>query len=453
MKKFIPLIILLLTTTSVVHADNFLGIANPPTSWGYHGKAENLKRWPQPLLSALEAEQAKILLSVKGQRNWSLSRKMHGMINFIDDMETILKLDKEIRTRQVARDEAKGLAKFWYKLEDRISDLVSPFTGLFTKEPNNTFFSADDTIYGPQDCNIPDKQGPEDNVIVREVNFNSDSSFSQTEGVDETKEKYTDYYFTAEFLLTRWNCHQGSPPPTSKESKITIDWESLGQKSQVKVAEFFDKTFNDGLKAKYNIDIKIGDEAAEIVRKKTFEKLNQAIKEPEKKEDQTIQNPSCILTDATGDHKNIITGGGGTIASSDLRFARITKTNDLLNIYIESAGPIPQLDENSSQAYEIGFDSGNGGNNPLSPRDGADTLFVVDVAKDATRGFKETRGSQKDWQPVNVKRFSGAVQFSIPLSEISQSQSIPPLRVYASSAIGSKVEFDVMENGGMKKCF
>lgn len=424
---FFVSIVLLLTTAPVASADNFLGIDNPPTSWGYHGKAENLKRWPQSFLDALEAEQAKIFLSVKDQRNWSLSRKIDGMTNYLRDKDAIFKLDEEIRAKQIARDDAKGLVRFWHKLAD--------WWGSEQKEPNDTFFSASDTIRGPQDCSIPDKQGPDDNIVVRRVSFNIEGFSSQTEGTDETKEKYADYYFVAEFLLTHWNCHQGSPSSTSKESKIAIDWKMLEQKSQAQVANFFDKTFVDGLKAKYNIDVKVGDDAAEIVREKALGKLDQAVKESE----------SCTLTDVTGD--------SGSIASSDLRMARITKTNDLLTVYIESAGPIPQLDENSSQAYEIGFDSGNGGSNPLSPRDGADMLFVVDIAKGATRGFKETPGSQKDWQPVNVKRFSGAVQFSIPLSEIDKDQSVPPLRIYASSAIGNKVEFDVMENGGMKKCF
>lgn len=445
LKTFFVSIILLLITAPVASADNFLGIDNPPTSWGYHGKAENLKRWPQSLLGALEAEQGKILLSVKDKRNWSLSRKMEGMTNYFRDKDAIFKLDEEIRAKQIARDDAKGLVKFWYKLTD--------WWGSQPKEPSDTFFSASDTIRGPQDCSIPDKQGPDDNIIIRRASFNIEGSSSQTEGIDEAKEKYAEYYFIAEFLLTSWNCRQGSPLPTAKESKITIDWNALEQKSQVKVANFFDKTFVDGLKAKYNIDVKIGDEAAEIVRKKALEKLDQAVKDSGKKEDQTIQNPSCILTDETSDHKNLINGGSGSIASSDLRLARITKTNDLLTVYIESYGHIPQLDENSSQAYEIGFDSGNGGSNPLSPRDGADMLFVIDVAKDTIRGFKETRGSQKDWQPVNVNRLLGAVQFSIPISEISQDQSIPPLRIYASSAIGNRIEFDVMENGGMKKCF
>ncbi len=434
-KGLLIVVFLFLVAVQSARADNFLGIDNPPTSWGYHGKPENLQRWPQPFLRAVEAEQAKILLSVKDQRNWSLTRKMSGATN-LADKEAILALDEKIRTRQIARDEAKGLARLWHKLEDGINAVTDPLINIFQKQPNDSFFSASDTIHGPRDCDIPDKQGPQDDIIIRRADFRLEGLFSQEE--EKAGEKSTDYDFSANFLLTRWNCHEKSPSPTTKATDIRIDWKILEQKSQVAVANFFDETFNNNLKAKYNIDIQRGDEV--------FKKLDEAVKP-------AAETPSCTLTDASGDHIDFITGSNGAIASSDLRFARITKTGDLLNIYIEAAGPIPALDENSSQAYEIGFDRGGGGSNPLTPRNGADILYVVDFAKEGIRGFKETPGNQQNWQPLNAKKSASSVQFSLPLKEISQDGSVPPLRIYASSAIGQKIEFDLMENGGMKKCF
>lgn len=414
-------------------AYEMFGINSPDEAANiFDGNPKNIKNWPRSVIEAIEAFQAEIMLSAKDKRNWWVDRQVHGRID-----------EYYISKEKPASNAFVSFGRFLKKT----ATSVGGFLGFGKRQ---TLFTGDGLVFGPQDCDYPiDK----DSVV--KINLGS----FDIEGLitdEKNSDRRIEYEFVARFSISFWDC-EGKPPSQLTIPPTVVNWSRLESADKAAIGKLFDGIVKQQLTADYRIavDLKGNDKLKEIDRLKDLqEKIGKAIAEKEISIDTLTPTSSfsvCSLTDLIGDHKNIY-GEAGKNTSADLAGATITKRDNDLLVTIESVEALPQFDKDSSLAFEIGFDQGRGSSNPLTPRDGVDMLYVVDIGYKIT-GFKETPGNQTSWQTQNVKKLSKGVSFTIPLSEVSKESKIYPLRVFTILAKFPDVEMDAMPNGGTKKCF
>ena len=418
---FISFLFLLFPIQNAMAFEMF-GVENKgSTSNIFGGRPENIKNWPKGIVETIEGMQAQMLLQsgARGIKNWLIDRQVTG---------------EAVYNTNASKIERSFLGGLW----DGLTNTVGSFLGL---DKDRLSFTGEDILYGPQDCKYPvDRPG---RVEIYKSNLD-------IQGTMKDGEKSVYYQFVANISMSLWDCEGVVTPESPDSPAVAIDWNKVLAKSVNTVGPMVDESFKQGLAVKYGITYKSGEEARremdEILKRqqetqtKTAQQQTTVI--PEKK----TEEQTCFLTDPLNDHYDLITKNKGKIGSTDLKSAQITKRGEDLEITIRTNGAIPQLDTDSSQAYEIGFDVGRGSGNSLTPRNGADLLFVVDVGQNAVTGFKKTPWKQDDWSPKNFRKIENGISFTIPFNAA-------PLRIYSSSAIGNALEFDMMQNEGMRKCF
>ena len=432
----ISLIVFALLTFLIIYpsksyAYEIFGIDSPDeASTVYAGSPKNIKNWPKAVVSAIETMQAEIILQAKDKKNWRVDRQVHGRVDELDEGE----------------NKQQNIFVSLGRLLLKPLTSAAEFLGFGKKQ---TLFTGDAWVYGPQDCGYP----LDENSAVRI----SLDRFDILGPITDSKnpKKRIEYEFVVHFSISFWNCN-GKPLERQEIPPTIIAWPRLEAADQAAIGRLFDGLLRRQVAADYNIGIDTEEEKLkELSRVRDLEeKLHKAIS-TQKSQNATSQEktsmPTCNLTDPTGDHKNIVTGKVGQNPSADLKSARIVKQEKNLSVTIESAGTIPQFDKDSSLAYEIGFDRGGGSKNPLTPRNGADLLYIVDIS-DKVNGFKQGATGQENWQPQNVTRSANGISFTIPLNEVFNEKGIFPLRIYTSLAKNPNLEMDFMENEGMKKC-
>lgn len=398
----------------------------------YDGNPKNINNWPSSVVKAIEALQAEIMLSAKDKRNWRVDRQIHGRID-----------EYYLNKKKTSSNILVSFGRFLKKTITAVGEFLG-----FTKR--QTLFTGDGWVYGPQDCDYPiDKDSA---VRINLGRFDMQGAITD----QKNSERRIEYEFVTNFSISFWDC-EGKAPSNLTIPKTIVNWSRLESADKAAIAKLFDGIIRQQIAADYRIiiDSQGKEKLSKIDRVKDLqERIKKAGAGKEVRTDTatpTSAFPICSLTDSVGDHKNI-NGGSGKNPSVDLVKATITKRDNDLLLTIESVGALPQFDKNSSLAFEIGFDQGKGGNNPLTPRNAVDMLYIVDISNQIS-GFKETPGNQTNWQAQNIKKLSKGVSFTIPLSEVSKEDEIYPLRVFTSLTKFPDVEMDTMPNEGTKKCF
>lgn len=398
----------------------------------YGGSPKNINNWPRSVVKAIEALQAEIMLSAKDKRNWRVDRQVHGRID-----------EYYLSEQKPASNILDSLGRFFKKTIAAAGDFLG-----FTKR--QTLFTGDGWVYGPQDCDYPIDENSA--VKINLGRFDMQGTITD----QKNSERHIEYEFVTHFGISFWDC-EGKVPSNLTMPQTIVNWSRLESADKTAIGKLFDGIIRQQIAADYHIviDSQGKEKLSEIDRVKDLqERIKKAGSDKEVKTDVSTPTTAfsvCSLTDPIGDHKNI-NGGSGKNPSADLVGATITKRDNDLLLTIESSGALPLFDKDSSLAFEIGFDQGNGGNNPLTPRNGVDMLYIVDIS-DQISGFKETPGNQTSWQAQNVKKLPKGVSFTIPLREVSKEGEIYPFRIFTSLAKFPDVEMDTMPNEGMKKCF
>lgn len=404
----------LLPPVAPVSAFDIFGInAAGGKMYGYSREATNVRWWPRSIIDGIESVQADLLLSVQSRNNWKLSREIVGSNDFYEDEKRVI---------------------LWEDARDARIETGS--------DPNldTSYVNAVDTIYSPETCNQSDAVKGSITTSTRTFVEGGTLSpyatnrlvLSGTPPTPDTKGAYA-----ARFLLTTWDCPKELDVDETFDAPTQIPWHTITKKNIGSLATLFTDVYRKKRRALYVRRDLVGPDAL-----KEFDRIAS--------HSGRGRPGGCTLSDPSGDSTDLATKNNGSHKAADLKSATIRTTGKELTVTIETYGNLPEtFAENDSLAFEIGFDRGGGSRNPLSPRDGVDLLFVVDVGR-AINGYKETPGNQQTWTPQAVQKLPQGIRFSIPMQDIGN--TVPPIRIFTSAVFGTSLDFDAMENQKVRSC-